>query len=212
MAFVITILKNQSYSSHEFTVPKLFNKSYLTKYLEICFRSEPANTSIHTHILNEHNNLNLNLFPANSFYNMLTTINDNKRKNDQNVQTQQSKQISKSLLSNLPSEFHVYLCLNCRLFFKSDSSFSHNCWNIMETLENNAKSDKTKNANRNNSNNANYFSPVYLKFNVSKFLLNSKLKNASQNQNSNNSDVSRNQESPDNTPEIVQEEPLVNSC
>jgi hypothetical protein len=82
----------------------------------------------------------------------------------------------------------------------------------METLENNAKSDKTKNANRNNSNNANYFSPVYLKFNVSKFLLNSKLKNASQNQNSNNSDVSRNQESPDNTPEIVQEEPLVNSC
>jgi hypothetical protein len=77
----------------------------------------------------------------------------------------------KSLIQNLPSEYYIYLCLNCRLFFTSNTTFSHNCWNINEIATgNNNKSTNKPNAPA-SSNSNNYFSPIYLKFNVSKLLI-----------------------------------------
>jgi hypothetical protein len=115
--------------------------------------------------------MNLNKSPSSSFYNMVNTMNDKDRFAGNNEASppmliNTNSTTKKSLLSYLPSDFNVYLCLNCRLFFTSDSSFSHNCWNIVENC------GGTSNGAENNSNN--YFSPIYLKFNVSKFLLNSK--------------------------------------
>ncbi|CAF0729531.1 unnamed protein product [Brachionus calyciflorus] len=51
------------------------------------------------------------------------------------------------------AQTHVYLCLNCRLFFSNESKFCHNCWSPLQPTNSN-----------------NYFSPIYLKFNVNKFM------------------------------------------
>ena len=54
------------------------------------------------------------------------------------------------------TQLFIYQCVNCRLFFTSNSSFSHNC--LVTVVD---KQPPT------------YFSPIYLKFNLNKFLSNS---------------------------------------
>lgn len=98
----------------------------------------------------------------------------------------------KTLINNLPDQYFMYLCLNCRLFFASNTTFSHNCWNLNDTSmkqTNNSKAPTTNattttnptlaNSNQpqpanvnptTNSNSSNYFSPIYLKFNITKLL------------------------------------------
>lgn len=49
------------------------------------------------------------------------------------------------------TDIYVYLCLNCRLFFSSESKLCHNCWSLAQPI-----------------NSPNYFSPIYLKINVCK--------------------------------------------
>lgn len=110
-----------------------------------------------------HYQLNLNDHPMSSFFNLVTTLNKSLSPvqllhlNSGNIQN--LIQMSNNLI---PHNFSVYQCLNCRLFFASNCKFSHNCWTYVEVnKETGAKQQATNN---------NYFSPIYLKFNVSKTL------------------------------------------
>jgi hypothetical protein len=67
-----------------------------------------------------------------------------------------------SLTTYLSRDLDIYFCLHCRLYFPSESNFSHNCWN------DNSGAGGVKNPS------LSYFSPIYLKFNVNMFLMNSK--------------------------------------
>lgn len=62
-----------------------------------------------------------------------------------------------TLVKNSSTDLFIYQCVNCRLFFTSNSSFSHNC--LVTVVD---KQPPT------------YFSPIYLKFNLSNFMSNSK--------------------------------------
>lgn len=114
-----------------------------------------------------HHQLNLNEYPTSSFFNLITTLN-------KTLSTNQILNLNVGNLHNIfqlsphiiPANFSVYQCLNCRLFFASNCKFSHNCWTYTEL--NKAASNKDS---KQQSTNNNYFSPIYLKFNVNKFML-----------------------------------------
>ena len=113
-----------------------------------------SETSLHEHVINTHNQISLKDFPKASFFNLVSTL-----KNDNNTDP--------SHVTNIPTDFYVYQCLNCRLFFDFSCSFSHNCWAYVDTNQDQFEQKAP-------ASNNNYFSPIYLKFNVSK-LLSSKL-------------------------------------
>lgn len=135
-------------------------------------------SSLQTHILRIHYQLNLNDHPSSSFFNLVTTLNKMLSPaqllhlNSGNIQS--LVQTSNSLI---PSNFSVYQCLNCRLFFASNCKFSHNCWTYVEV-------NKSTTGTKQQATNNNYFSPIYLKFNVSKAL--NVYKTMSQQTNNNN--------------------------
>ena len=131
---------------------KLYNKQFL-------FVSE---STLQNHILKMHNNISLGEYPTSTFFNVIATIQSSSSK-----QTSPLKEVSAQVL---PDDFFVYQCLNCRLFFASNCSFSHNCWTY---TENNVSNGDSKQPPTNN----NYFSPIFLKFNVGK-LLNSRFYNS----------------------------------
>lgn len=155
----------------------MFTQNVIIK--SIFFSSEQ---SLSLHVVKFHSQLNLNKYPSSSFYNIVTSLNDFPQtlmtNNDLNQSNLANLHSIKTLIQNLPKEYYIYLCLNCRLFFTSNSTFSHNCWNMKEN-QNDPKQISSKpglNNGKNNSNNDpnkcnNYFSPIYLKFNVSKLLV-----------------------------------------
>jgi hypothetical protein len=107
-----------------------------------------------SHIAQVHSCLSLQDFPDSAFFNLVTTLNSNKKVCKKN-------ECGKPIV--LPEDFYVYQCLNCHQFFLSDCSFSHNCWTY------NAVVNNTNNETQPLTNN-NYFSPIFFKFNVSKVL------------------------------------------
>lgn len=129
--------------------------------------------SLHMHILKNHNQLNLKKFESSCYFNLLisnqthsTTTTGNKT---------QTESIRKLIENNLQTkDWNIYLCLNCRNYFTNETKFSHNCWNNNVNLN----SDKSTHHHHqsNAASNQNYFSPIYLRFNVNKLLIsNSKL-------------------------------------
>lgn len=133
-----------------------------------------------------HLQLNLNRHPTSCFFNLVTTLldispdkcPDKTQLLNPNVNQQQPQQplfSLKHLTENFPKDYYIYFCLNCRLFYSSTSTFSHNCWCMSTagheptTVPNNTnpKSSPMTNGGKPQSSSANnYFSPIYLKFNV----------------------------------------------
>jgi hypothetical protein len=135
------------------------------------------------HIVKFHSNLNLNEHKTSTFFNLINTLNLNL--------SNESSQNSSCLL---PDDFYIYQCLNCRLFFASNCSFSHNCWTYTESSNGDQKHGDQKQPMTNN----NYFSPIFLKFNVSK-VLNSRLTSPlCTNKQSNESDLNTNKNNKNN--------------
>jgi hypothetical protein len=112
-----------------------------------------------SHINQEHSSVNLNEQQDSAFFNLLVTLNS---KNTNKTGETTIDMLSSSALSE---DFFVYQCLNCHQFFPSDCSFSHNCWTY-NTVSVNKSNDQKQPPLTNN----NYFSPIFLKFNVSKVL------------------------------------------
>jgi hypothetical protein len=108
-------------------------------------------TSLHNHLLRVHNK-DQNVDTC-CYFKVLKNSTDNTKQNVLNASYQ------------LLNDFCIYQCVNCRLLFTSKSSFSHNCWN-QKLNDDNLLSDQQKAPLINAHNN--YFSPIFLKFNVNK--------------------------------------------
>jgi hypothetical protein len=121
-----------------------------------------AEMTLYEHIITNHYELNLNIQPISSFFNVITTTNNlnllNGAFNASSV---------RSLIYMLSDHFTIYQCINCRLYFSSETNFLHNCWDSHETQHQQLSMKQPNNQ-------SNYFSPIYLRFNLKK-VLNSKL-------------------------------------
>lgn len=110
--------------------------------------------SLATHINLVHSGLSLQDHPTSSFFNLATSL-----------QKQPSVNQTDTSIQNFPvldEDFYVYQCLNCHQFFPSNCSFSHNCWTYTAVSNTNGHKQPLTNNN--------YFSPIFLKFNVSRVL------------------------------------------
>lgn len=152
--FCQKLIPNEKYSSH-------LKTSHNIDKINICpiCGVLKEDTTLQLHIIQNHSKLDLKKHLTNSFFNLATTLNP--------IKESQSK-ASEQSLPILQEDFDVYQCLNCHHFFSANCSFSHNCW----TYTNSSTNSDLKQPSTNN----NYFSPIYLKFNVSK-ILNSRNKN-----------------------------------
>lgn len=132
---------------------------------------------MHCHILRFHSQLNLNKYESGCYFNLIIS-NQSKSVTQQNSANSEVQRDENTLFRSLiekssqTKDLNIYLCLNCRLFFTNDTKFSHNCWNTST----NSKAENEKPSNGSEPiqpiSNQNYFSPIYLKFNVSKLLVN----------------------------------------
>lgn len=117
--------------------------------------------NLQAHIMRVHNELNFNENQTSCFFNLSTTLNSSP-----------GRTLDKSSLTvSDTNDFYVNQCLNCHEFFPSVCSYdlSHNCW-AYNTI--NSKNAEKKQSSTNN----NYFSPIFLKFNLS-YVLNSRFYN-----------------------------------
>jgi hypothetical protein len=144
---------------------------------------------LHNHILKHHSDVNGKANVTSSFFNMISTFCDkpqiyrsqsSKKKDSSAGGLQLNGSASSSSSSNFnfssfPSDLFVYQCVNCRLFFSSNSTFSHNC--LVAVVD---KQPPT------------YFSPIYLKFSLSKFQM--LLSNSHSNLNSNETNTNNSQQ------------------
>ena len=145
----------------------------------------PSESSLHNHILRFHHDLNSKSNPSSCFFNLTNSLSEStvldkgsKKKsvsNDKNFSsmpklTNGSSQDQSLVNGSSSNDLFIYQCVNCRLFFTSNSSFSHNC--LVTVVD---KQPPT------------YFSPIYLKFNLSNFMSNSKILSTTNTLNSSNS-------------------------
>ena len=123
-----------------------------------------SETSLQNHILKMHSQLSLHDQPTSSFFNLLETLNKQTNSSPQflNLNNGNFQNLIQTLNQIVPSNFFMYQCLNCRLYFASNCKFSHNCWTYTESVKS-ASNDQKQNQTNNN-----YFSPIYLKFNINK--------------------------------------------
>lgn len=146
-----------------------------------------------------HQQLNLNRHPTSCFFNLVTTLLDispDKCTDKSQLQVNNNQLFTlKFLTEHFPKDYYIYFCLNCRLFYSSTSTFSHNCWSMNPIVPEPAQPQPATSASANNNNNNNisgqlpqqaagskssmtnggksqsstannYFSPIYVKFNV----------------------------------------------
>ena len=156
---------------------------------------------MHNHILRFHHDINSkksNASVNNNFFNLFSTLSDkpfigNNNTNNKILNSKDSSNLSQTIngvanpnninFSNNNSNINqffsedlfIYQCVNCRLFFTSSSSFSHNC--LVTFVD---KQPPT------------YFSPIYLKFNLSKFFSNSNSNNFLNSSSNSSSGISSN--------------------
>ncbi len=124
-----------------------------------------SDSSLHNHILRFHHELNAKSNPSSCFFNLSNSLSEKgvidknlKKKAFQNdASTSNASSFSKLTNGNSSNDLFIYQCVNCRLYFTSNSSFSHNC--LISVVD---KQPPT------------YFSPIYLKFNLSNFVTNAK--------------------------------------
>lgn len=107
------------------------------------------------HVVKNHNQLNLNRHPTSCFYNMVTSLLDlspDRVQDKSHLNPNNPNLFSfKFLAENFPKDYYIYFCLNCRLFYSSNSTFSHNCWTV--SMSSGAeKSDSANSASNSNSN------------------------------------------------------------
>ncbi len=148
------LIPNEKYLGH-------VSKEHQIEKITVCplcgILDEPV--ALGSHINQKHGSLDVKERPESSFFNLLVSLNSKKHET--------SPTIDLNSTSLLP-DFFVYQCLNCHQFFPSECSFSHNCWTYNTTSVKNGSDQKQQPLTNNN-----YFSPIFLKFNVSK-VLNSK--------------------------------------
>lgn len=111
-------------------------------------------TSLHNHLLRVHSKEQILNGDTCCYFRVLKNPNDSSKHNSLNTSYQ------------LLNDFSIYQCVNCRLLFTSKSTFSHNCW-IQKLNDDSAVQSDQERTSINNTNN-NYFSPIFLKFNVNK--------------------------------------------
>lgn len=139
--------------------------------------------SLAEHVMKQHNQLNLNRYPHSCFFNIVTSVLDlsPERATEKSQLNPNNPNLFsfKFLAENFPKDYYIYFCLNCRLFFSSSSTFSHNCWNESPSDVEKQHQQQQQNGGgegasstatgKNNGKSAvgtNYFSPIYVKFNV----------------------------------------------
>jgi hypothetical protein len=131
-----------------------------------------SDSSLHNHILRFHHELNSKSNPSSCFFNLSNSLSEkvvidknSKKKTFQNDASMSSASsfskltngLDQNAIKNSSNDLFIYQCVNCRLYFTSNSSFSHNC--LISVVD---KQPPT------------YFSPIYLKFNLSNFVTNAK--------------------------------------
>ena len=111
--------------------------------------------------------MNLNEYQTSCFFNLSTTLQSDKLRAHNKA----------DVIVSEKNDFYVNQCLNCHEFFPSISSLdlSHNYW-----AYNNIKSSKNSDKKEQTPTNNNYFSPIFLKFNLS-YVLSSRFYNNSDN-------------------------------
>ena len=115
-----------------------------------------------------HIDVNLNKTPSSCFFNLISTYTD-KQMNENELNAQLNSGSAQTLVQQLPNNLHIFQCVNCRLFFPPNSTFSHNC-SVVVIENNNNNSNSSTDLKYQQSMNNNYFSPIYLKFNITKLL------------------------------------------
>jgi hypothetical protein len=114
-----------------------------------------------------HIDVSLNKSSSSCFFNLIATYTD-KPINENELNAQLNSGSMQTLMQLLPTNLYIYQCVNCRLFFTQSSTFSHNC--SIVAIENTNHSNSNTDLKYQQSMNNNYFSPIYLKFNITKLL------------------------------------------
>ena len=84
-----------------------------------------SETSLQNHILKMHSQLSLHDQPTSSFFNLLATLNKQTNSSPQflNLNNGNFQNLIQTLNQIVPSNFFMYQCLNCRLYFASNCNF-----------------------------------------------------------------------------------------
>ena len=114
-----------------------------------------------------HIDVSLNKSSFSCFFSLIATYTD-KPINENELNAQLNSGSMQTLVQLLPTNLYMYQCVNCRLFFTQSSTFSHNC--SIVAIENTNHSNSNNDSKYQQSMNNNYFSPIYLKFNITKLL------------------------------------------
>lgn len=133
------LVEHEEYKEH-------LKQSHHIEKILVCPKCGPllSETNFHSHMLIMHPDLNYTNESTSCYYKAL----------------KDHTMVLRNIF-HLPSNFTVYQCVNCRLLFSPVSTFSHNCWNVVD--ENLAVSGGPT-----QSTTPNYFSPIFLEFNVNK--------------------------------------------
>ncbi len=140
------VVSNDKYRAHLKTVHNI-------EKICVCPKCGPLKdeTSLHNHLLKIHSKEQYHNSDKQCYFRVLKNSTDSNKQNGLNSSYR------------LLNDFSIYQCVNCRLLFTSKSTFSHNCWN-QKLNDDNKDQPKTPLINTHN----NYFSPIFLKFDVNK--------------------------------------------
>lgn len=131
----------------------------------------------------EHPNTSLSKSPASCVFNLKTSMLETCSNGILLPSKDQQNMSKKSLATKRPSfatpssDFDIYFCVSCRHFYPHDTSFSHSCWNDMDSETNGNHANGASNGTSTSAStvspttNSNYFSPIYLKLNLNKLLV-----------------------------------------
>lgn len=133
--------------------------------------------------MTEHPNTSLNKNPNSCVLNLKTSMLETCSNGILFSSKEQANMSKKSLAAKRSStatpsgDFDIYFCVSCRHFYPHDTSFSHSCWNDLESEANGNHVNGGANGSGASlptttpTTNSNYFSPIYLKLNLNKLLV-----------------------------------------